>query len=262
MRDLSRVGPWQKPVERSPARGRLPAGTARYSRMLAACGRGLLALVLAAATVSALFAGVAGGGAGAAVTRAYASAFQLPASASYGGPNYSAPPILPVRSGGQCRPVVAIAGYFNPLARAHVTPERIDQGVDYAGSGTLAAIGEGKLVRIAMSGSGWPGTFIEYRLLAGLDSGCYVYYAEGVDPVPGLHVGMTVRAGKPIATIISGFPTGIEIGWGSGNQTDTYAARMGQWNPERDADNIPSASGRSFSALIEALGGPPGKVEG
>jgi hypothetical protein len=157
---------------------------------------------------------------------------------------------------------VSASGYKNPLARAHVTPERIDQGVDYAGSGKLVAIGAGKVTRIVRSGSGWPGTFIEYRLLDGADSGCSVYYAEGVDPVAGLRTGTTVSAGQAIATIIPGFPTGIEIGWGAGAGTTTYAARKGQWSAARDADDIPTAAGRSFSALIAALGGAPGKVEG
>ena len=154
------------------------------------------------------------------------------------------------------------AGYVNPLEGAIVEPERIDQGVDYAGIGKLVAIGAGRISYIASDNSGWPGAFIEYQLLDGADAGCYVYYAEGVTPADGLRVGDTVSAGEPLATIIPVYPTGIEIGWGAGVRTKAYARVAGQWGPTDDEDNIASAAGKSFSSLIAALGGPPGKDEG
>ena len=152
--------------------------------------------------------------------------------------------------------------YVNPLARARVKPERIDQGVDYAGAGTLAAIGAAKVTYVATSGTGWPGSFIEYRLLDGTYAGCYVYYAEGVNPTAGLRVGQIVAPGQPIASIIPGWETGIELGWGAGISTVTYAAKTHQWNATSDANSKASAAGKSFSALIASLGGPAGKVEG
>ena len=157
---------------------------------------------------------------------------------------------------------VGSSGYVNPLAGATVTSERIDQGVDYAGSGPLGAIGSARVTYIAASDSGWPGTFIEYQLLGGPESGCYVYYAEGVTPAPGLHIGEALRPGQTVATIIPHYSSGIEIGWGAGRGTKTYAAKLGDWSPIRDEDSIPSAAGESFSALIVSLGGPPGKIEG
>ena len=161
-----------------------------------------------------------------------------------------------------CPLTVAPAGYVDPLEAAIVKPERIDQGVDYAGVGKLVAIGAGRITDIASDNSGWPGAFIEYRLLNGADAGCYVYYAEGVTPTDGLRVGDKVSAGEPLATIIPVYPTGIEIGWGAGVRTKAYAKVAGQWDPTDDEDNIASAAGKSFSALIAALGGPPGKDEG
>lgn len=161
-----------------------------------------------------------------------------------------------------CTPAVAPAGYVNPLAGATVKRERIDQGVDYAGSGTLVAIGAGRVTYLGTTNTGWPGAFIEFQLLGGADAGCYVYYAEGVTPSDGLSVGDTVAAGQPIATIIPKWPTGIELGWGSGKATKAYAKAAGQWSTTDDEDNIATAAGKSFSALIAALGGPPGKVEG
>ena len=64
-------------------------------------------------------------------------------------------------------PPVAAGQYVNPLADAQVTPERIDQGVDYAGSGPLRALGDGKVTYVGTSGTGWPGAFIEYQLTDG-----------------------------------------------------------------------------------------------
>jgi murein DD-endopeptidase MepM/ murein hydrolase activator NlpD len=155
-------------------------------------------------------------------------------------------------------PPAASGAYVNPLAAASVTPERIDQGVDYSGSGTLEAIGDGKVTYVGTSGTGWPGAFVEYQLTSGQDAGRFVYYAESISPAAGLHVGQTVHAGQPIASINGG----IEVGWGSGVGTQPAAQADGQWPGGSDANNVATPDGKSFSALIAQLGGPPGKVEG
>ena len=159
-------------------------------------------------------------------------------------------------------PAVGPGQYVNPLAGASVTPERIDQGVDYSGSGTLGAIGAGKVTYVSTGGDGWPGAFIEYQLSDGSDAGRYVYYAEGVSPAAGLHVGETLSPGQPVAHIVAGSSTGIEIGWGSGVGSQPLAQALGQWSGSDDANSVPSPAGKDFSALIAQLGGPPGKVEG
>lgn len=141
------------------------------------------------------------------------------------------------------------SGYVNPLAHASVTPERIDMGVDYAGTGTLGAIGQGRVTYVGTSDTGWPGAFIEYQLLNGPDAGRYVYYAEGVRPA--VSVGQVVQAGQAVAYLIPGWSTGIEIGWGAGIGTETLAEKLGE-------RTFPTAAGESFSALIASLGGPPG----
>jgi len=203
-------------------------------------------------------------GAQASPTAARASATRAAAVRSYAYPGHAAPCSRGPRvwEAGSCELVLQSDRYVNPLADATVTPERIDQGVDYAGSGVLAAIGDGTVTYVAGSAAGWPGAFIEYQLVGGRYRGRQVYYAEGVSPASGLRVGETVRAGQAIATIIRDYPTGIEIGWGAGVATNTYAAQRHEWNDTDDADSIPSAAGKSFSALIASLGGPPGKVEG
>jgi hypothetical protein len=150
------------------------------------------------------------------------------------------------------KPAAPSSGYVNPLAHASVTPERIDQGVDYAGTGTLTSIGRARVIYVATTGTGWPGAFIEYQLLDGRYAGRYVYYAEGVRPASGISVGRVVGAGQAVASLIPGWSTGIEIGWAAGIGTETYAAAHGE-------HTYPTAAGESFSALIASLGGPPGR---
>jgi len=219
-------------------------------------GVGGIAL-LAAIVASSLAGGGAGGAPSAARADAAQSAFVTRPSGAQLTPAGAAASRTRV-----CPQTVATAGYANPLAGAAVKPERVDQGVDYAGSGTLVAIGAGKVTYLGTTNTGWPGAFIEFQLLSGADAGCYVYYAEGVVPAAGLAVGQTLLAGQPVATIIPKYPSGIELGWGSGRGTKAFAKVAGQWSPTDDQDNVASAAGQSFSALIAALGGPPGKVEG
>jgi peptidoglycan hydrolase-like protein with peptidoglycan-binding domain len=142
-------------------------------------------------------------------------------------------------------------GYVNPLADASVRPERIDMGVDYAGTGTLTAMGQAKVTFVGTSGTGWPGAFIEYQLLNGPDAGRYVYYAEGVRPASGIYVGAVLQPGQAVAYLIPGWSTGIEIGWGSGIGTSTLAEELGE-------HTYPTSAGENMSALIASLGGPPG----
>ncbi|HEV3136179.1 MAG TPA: hypothetical protein VG348_15930, partial [Acidimicrobiia bacterium] len=79
---------------------------------------------------------------------------------------------------------VNLAGYVNPLEHAHVTAERIDQGVDYAGTGSFVAIGDGIVTQVTQAGdTGWtsahPGGFVEYQIQGGGLNGLYIYHAEG-----------------------------------------------------------------------------------
>jgi murein DD-endopeptidase MepM/ murein hydrolase activator NlpD len=161
-----------------------------------------------------------------------------------------------------CHPSAAATGYSKPLANATVRGERVDQGVDYAGTGSLVAIGAGRVTYVGTSGTGWPGAYLQYQLLDGPNAGCYVFYAEGVTPVSGLRVGDTISRGQTLATIIPGWPTGIELGWGAGDSTRTYTAKTEGWTAKEDHADHASAAGKSFSELIRALGGPAGKIEG
>jgi hypothetical protein len=150
------------------------------------------------------------------------------------------------------------SGYVNPLANATVTAERVDQGVDYAGSGTVGAIGPGVVTQVVQSGSGWEGGgYVEYKLTAGPYAGKSIYYAEGVSPT--VQVGQTLAPGQPVATIIPGAPHGVELGFASGRGDQTsYATAYGGGYSE----GALTAAGLAFSNLVASLGGPAGLTEG
>jgi hypothetical protein len=149
------------------------------------------------------------------------------------------------------------SGYVNPLANASVRAERIDQGVDYSGSGTIGALGPGVVTQVVPSGSGWEGGgFVEYKLTAGPYAGQYVFAAEGLTPT--VSVGQTLSPGQPIATIIPGSSTGIEMGFGAGVGESAYASRYGGGYSEGQL----TAAGQAFSNLLASLGAPAGLTEG
>src|SRR5580658_3136075 len=107
------------------------------------------------------------------------------------------PPPPPVSSGGYADPLRAIAA---------LSPERVDQGVDYSGFGPIYALGDG--VVVSTVNGGWPGgTFIVYQLTDGPASGLYAYAAEDIDPE--VSVGQSVTPNTVIGQMYEG-PDGIE----------------------------------------------------
>jgi murein DD-endopeptidase MepM/ murein hydrolase activator NlpD len=141
--------------------------------------------------------------------------------------------------------------YADPLRGINaLTPERIDQGVDYSGYGPVYAIGDG--VVLSTVNGGWPGgTFISYRLSDGPASGLVVYAAEDIDPL--VAVGQSVSSGTVLGTMYEG-PDGIETGWAdpSGDGT-SMASDAGQFSGANS-----TAFGANFSQLLASLGAPPG----
>lgn len=151
-----------------------------------------------------------------------------------------------------------MTAYANPLAGAQVRGERIDQGVDYAGTGTLSAIARGVVTAVVGPGSsGWPGSFIRYKITDTSSPlfGQEIYYAEGVTPLA--RVGQVLNPGDPVARLIPGWHSGIEIGYASGVGTSTYAAGHGGY-----AEGTYTAAGSAFSSLLGLLGAPQGVIEG
>jgi len=148
----------------------------------------------------------------------------------------------------------APGGYANPLrAITALTPERIDQGVDYSGFGPIYALGGG--VVLSTVNSGWPGgTFISYRLTDGPASGLVVYAAEDIDPA--VQVGEVVTTSTVLGQMYEG-PSGIETGWAdsSGDGT-TMAAVDGQFTGSNS-----TAFGYNFSQLLSSLGASGGVLQ-
>lgn len=166
--------------------------------------------------------------------------------------------VVEVSASESTAPATSSTTLFNPLAHAHVTPERIDQGVDYAGTGYLAAIADGVIVSSVANGSGWEGEgWIMYRVTQdGFLKGAYIYYAEGVNPV--VHDGELIRGGSRLCDLRQPMPHGIEIGFAAGNGEQSYYA----YHDGAYREGTVTRPGLAMSNLIQALGGPPGRQEG
>jgi len=164
------------------------------------------------------------------------------------------PNVLPCGCGG--------GGYYvNPFfASTSLTLGRTDQGVDFNGKGYIAAIGDGTVVNLDKSGSGWPGDpygdpgwYILYKLSQGPFAGDYVYVAESVTPT--VTKGQSIKAGQEIATFGPyagpGDYPGIEMGWASSTLNVTlYRSNCG---PYSDSSGQ-TAEGRAFARFLISLG--------
>jgi hypothetical protein len=150
--------------------------------------------------------------------------------------------------------IPASPGYYDPYANATVAGERTDQGLDTsAGKGSLAAIADGIITKIlGPSNSGWPGSYIEYKITEpGPLQGQSVYYAEGVTAAQGLQVGQKVTLGQEIANVVPGWHTGIETGFASGTGSESYAMAHGGY-----VEGQSTAAGSLWAQIVAGLGGP------
>ncbi len=187
----------------------------------------------------------------------------------------TAPPLIPDPVEAGCIATDSAGGgvsvapgvYVNPFhSSTNMIQARIDQGVDYSGSGAILAIGDAQVTYSAAGDAGWGpfscsgghGGAIVYRLTDGPDQGRYVYTAEGV--IPTVQQGQALKAGEPIAT----FTGCIEIGWasGSGDQPMAQVTVPEQACIVGDPGCHSSWCGNNMSELIQALGGPPGIPQG
>ncbi len=150
--------------------------------------------------------------------------------------------------------VGAPGNYDDPLRSVvGLTPLRVDEGVDYGGSGPVYAVGDGVVTSTAGS---WPGgAFISYRLTDGPASGKTVYVAENLTPT--VDVGQTVNVNTVVGILHDAYPD-MEIGWAADQYGDTMASTSGQWSPADDASSIPTAYGVNFNQLLVSLGAPSG----
>jgi hypothetical protein len=144
--------------------------------------------------------------------------------------------------------------YLNPMrAVSGLVPERVDMGVDFAGTGPVYAIGAGVVLQAKACCSGWPGGgWITYQLTDGPAVGEVVFVAE--DVIPAVQVGQKVTPESVIGHMFSG-GDGIETGWamldsGSAESQLAEAGGIGGAGP------FPTAIGMNFESLLLALGVP------
>lgn len=145
--------------------------------------------------------------------------------------------------------------YANPLRGiGGLSPERIDQGVDYGGYGPIFALGDG--VVLSTVNWGWPGgTFIAYRLTDGPAAGLVVYAAEDIEPR--VQIGESVTSNTVLGEVYEG-SDGIETGWSDAAANgSTMAANYGQYYGGNS-----TAFGYNFSRLLSSLGAPGGQLQG
>ena len=146
------------------------------------------------------------------------------------------------------------AGYLNPLrAVGGLVPERVDEGVDFSGSGPVYAIGDGVVTNADGANYGWPGGgWITYQLTSGPDRGLMVYLAE--DVTPAVQVGQHVTASTVIGNVFNG-GDGIETGWAE-QSGDTAESQMAEAGGIGGYGPFPTVIGLSFDQLLQSLGAP------
>jgi hypothetical protein len=153
-----------------------------------------------------------------------------------------------------------ILHYTNPLRAVRALRRgRIDQGVDYAGSGPILALGSGEVITATNHDPGWPGGgWLLYQLSQGRFAGKYVYVAENIT----VHVraGQAVTAGEQIATLHDAFPD-METGWASDIRDTTLANADGHLCPCRDPGGWSTIEGRNFNNLLVVVGAPSGYLQ-
>jgi hypothetical protein len=143
--------------------------------------------------------------------------------------------------------------YLNPFRDVSgLVLERIDQGVDFSGSGPVYALGDGIVTNAQSYNGGWGGGWITYQLTDGPAQGLMVYVAEDVTPT--VQVGQTVTAFTAVGTMYDG-SEGIETGWAQpGGVTAesqlAVAGGIGGLGP------FPTAVGTNFDELLQSVGVP------
>ena len=145
-------------------------------------------------------------------------------------------------------------GYLDPFRDVNgLIPERIDMGVDFAGSGPVYALGNAVITNATGTNFGWPGGgWITYQLTDGPGAGLTVFVAEDVTPT--VQVGQHVSSSTVIANMFAG-GDGIETGWAqqSGLSAESQlleAGGIGGGGP------FPTRIGVNFEELLQSLGVP------
>jgi hypothetical protein len=147
------------------------------------------------------------------------------------------------------------AVYKNPLRDiSGMIPERIDQGVDFEGSGPVYALGDAVITQATATNYGWPdGGWITYRLTDGPGKGLMVFVAEDVRPT--VKAGQHVTADTVIAHMYDG-GAGIETGWAMASGF-TAESQLPEAGGISGSGPFPTKVGLNFEEQLQALGVPP-----
>jgi murein DD-endopeptidase MepM/ murein hydrolase activator NlpD len=153
------------------------------------------------------------------------------------------------------------AGYRNPLRGVSgLVPERIDDGVDFAGLGPVYALGDAVVTSATSTNFGWPGGgWITYRLTGGPAAGLVVYVAE--DITPAVTVGQHVSPSTVIGTMFDG-GDGIETGWAQSTGLSAES-QLPQAGGIAGLGPFPTRIGVNFDQLLHSLGvpAPPNRTQ-
>ena len=145
--------------------------------------------------------------------------------------------------------------YKNPVrAISGMIPERIDQGVDFGGTGPIYALGNAVITN-ATTSAGWPGGgWITYTLTEGPARGLTAFVAEDVTPT--VSVGQHVSSDTVIAKMYNG-GDGIEMGWATADGS-TARSQLSDAGGISGNGPFPTEIGMNFEKLLQALGVPAG----
>jgi murein DD-endopeptidase MepM/ murein hydrolase activator NlpD len=133
--------------------------------------------------------------------------------------------------------------YVSPFLSA--TTGRIDQGVDFTGTGPIAAVGDAEI--LATGAPGWPeGGGVLYKLLSGQRAGQIIFVYEGVAAT--VHAGQHVSAGDQIATFVPG--GSIEMGFADASGVPLS---HGEYN-----EGDETQWGREMASFLTSIGGASG----
>jgi hypothetical protein len=153
--------------------------------------------------------------------------------------------------------------YLNPLRDIRrLRADRIDEGVDYGGSGPVKALGDATLTVVDRGNSYFwahvDGNVVVEQLDTGPLLGLRIYIAENCTPAGSLYVGERVTADTTLCLLHNRFPY-LETGFAQPGRDGVPAA----WPVYALApDGSQTAYGLDFSRLLGDLGAPPGNTGG
>jgi murein DD-endopeptidase MepM/ murein hydrolase activator NlpD len=133
--------------------------------------------------------------------------------------------------------------YVSPFLSA--TTGRIDQGVDFTGTGPIAAVGDAEI--LATGAPGWPeGGGVLYKLTSGQRAGQVIFVYEGIAAT--VHAGQHVSAGDQIGAFVPG--GSIEMGFADAAGVPLSHAEY--------SEGYETQWGKEMASFLTSIGGASG----